>query len=107
MSTPAPPSARADSNLRGWSAIQAAAGPQAAEPEYVFWYHTGEGSVCFFPPGSVEEHLVTEHGIDSLEVRRKRRGHYDHAHQHCQQPSVRPDTIGDLVAVGHVHQAAA
>jgi hypothetical protein len=41
--------------------MPAAAGPQAAEPEYVFWHHTGEGLVFFFPPGSVEEHLVTEH----------------------------------------------
>ncbi len=48
MSTPAP-----HSNLRGWSAMPAAAGPQAAEPEYVFWHHTGEGLVFFFPPGSV------------------------------------------------------
>jgi hypothetical protein len=107
MSTPTPPSVPADSNLRGWSATPAAPGPPAAEPEYVYWYHTGEGSVCFFPPGSVEEHLVTEHGIDSLEVRRKRSGHHDHAHQHCQQPSGRPAAIGELIAVGHAHQAAA
>jgi hypothetical protein len=55
----------------------------------------------------VEEHLVTEHGIDSLEVRRKHRGHHDHAREHCKQPSARPDTIGDLIAVGHAHEAAA
>jgi hypothetical protein len=38
MSTSAPPSARADSNVLGWSAVPPAAGPQAAEPEYVYWY---------------------------------------------------------------------
>jgi hypothetical protein len=107
VSTPAPTSARADSNVLGNPAVPAAAGPHAAEPEYVYWCHTGEGSVCFFPPGSVEEHLITRHGIDSLEVRRKSRGHHDHAHEHCKQPSVHPYTIGDLIAVGHAHEAAA
>jgi hypothetical protein len=33
-------------------------------------------SVFFYPPGSVEEHLVTEHGIDSLVVRRQAAGSY-------------------------------
>lgn len=107
MSTPDPTSARADGNLRGWPTMPPAAGPQPEEPEYVLWPYTGEGSVCFYPPGSVEEHLVIEHGIDSLEVRRKSRGHHDHAHEHSEQPSMHRDTIGDLIAVGHAHQEAA
>jgi hypothetical protein len=107
MSTPDPTSATVDSNVPGQPATPPPAGPPPEEPEYVLWPYTGEGSVCFYPPGSVEEHLVTEHGIDSLEVRRKRRGHHDHAHEHSKQPSVHPDTIGDLIAVGHAHQEAA
>jgi hypothetical protein len=88
-------------------AVPPAAGPQADEPEYVYWYHTGEGSVCFYPPGSIEEHLVTEHGIDSLEVQRKSRGHHDHAREHSGQTSVHLAAVGDLIAVGHAHQRAA
>jgi hypothetical protein len=37
---------------------------------------TGQESVFFYPTGSVEEHLVTEHGIDSLVVRRQAAGSY-------------------------------
>jgi hypothetical protein len=107
MSTPAPTGARPDSNVLGGHAMPPAAGPQPEEPEYVLWPYTGEGSVCFYPPGSVEEHLVTGHGIDSLEVRRKGRGHHDHARQHRGQSSVHPDTLGDLIAVGHAYEAAA
>lgn len=107
MSTPAPTGARPDSGVLGWSATPPAAGRQAAEPVYVFWYHTGGESVCFFPPGSVQEHLVTEHGIGSLEVRRHAKGHHDHAREHSKQPSVPLDAIGDLLAVGHAHEAVA
>jgi hypothetical protein len=38
MSTPAPPSARADGNVLGSPTVPAAAGPPAAEPEDVYWY---------------------------------------------------------------------
>jgi hypothetical protein len=107
MSTPDPPSARADSNPRGWSAMPAAAGPQAAEPEYVFWHHTGEGSVFFFSAGLGRGASGHRAWHRLAEVRRKRRGHHDHAHQHCHKPFGRPDTIGDLIAVGNAHQAAA
>ena len=109
MSTPEPTGARPDSGVQGWPATPPAAGPQAAQPEYIFWYHTGGESVCFFPPGSVQEHLVIEHGIDSLEVRRHAKGHHDHDHdhEHSKQPSVPLDTIGDLLAVGHAHEAVA
>ena len=107
MSTPDPTSARADSDVLGWPAMSPAGGPQPEEPEYVLWSHTGRESVFFYPPGSVEEHLVTEHGIDSLEVRRHARGHHDHAHEHSKQTSVQLSAVGDLIAVGHAHEEAA
>jgi len=44
--------------------------------------------VFFYPPGSVEEHLVTEHGIDSLVVRCQAAGSYDHAGDHFKQTGV-------------------
>jgi hypothetical protein len=68
---------------------------------------SGEGSVCFYPPGSVEEHLVTEHGIDSLDVRRHAKGHHDHAREHSRQTSMHLAAVGDPIAVGHAHQEAA
>ncbi len=107
MSTPDPTSAIADGNVLGWPAVPPAAGPQPEESEYVLWPHTGRESVFFYPPGSVEEHLVTEHGIDSLDVRRHAKGHHDHALEHSQQTSMQLDAIGDLIAVGHAHQEAA
>jgi hypothetical protein len=56
---------------------------------------TGQESF-FYPPGSVEEHLVTEHGIDSLVVRRQAAGSYDHAGDHSKQTGVRTGAVGDL-----------
>jgi hypothetical protein len=67
---------------------------------------TGQESF-FYPPGSVEEHLVTEHGIDSLVVRRQAAGSYDHAGDHSKQTGVRTGAVGDLLAVGHAHEQAA
>jgi hypothetical protein len=32
------------------------------EAEYLLWSYTGPKSVFFFPPGSIEEHLLIEHG---------------------------------------------
>src|SRR5262245_12576796 len=83
--------------------MSAAADPPE-EPEYVFWYHTGEGSVCFYPPGSIQEHLVTEHGIDSLDVLRHANGHHDHARDHSEQAGLPMGAVGDLPAVGHAHE---
>jgi hypothetical protein len=107
MSPPAPTGARPDSNALGSPALPAAAAPQPKEPEYLLWPYTGEGSVCFFPPGSVQEHLVTEHGIDSLEVLRKAKGHHDHAREHSRRAGGRLGGAGELLAVGHAHQEAA
>jgi hypothetical protein len=84
-----------------------AAGPQPEEPEYVLWPYTGEGSVFFFPPGSVQEHLVTEHGIDSLEVLRKTRGHHHHAREHSRRAECSWAGSVTFLAVGHAHEAAA
>jgi hypothetical protein len=39
---------------------------QTCEPEYVLWQYVGPESVFFYPSGSVQEHLVVEHGIPSL-----------------------------------------
>jgi len=37
----------------------------------------------------------------------KVKGYYDHAREHMRQGEVRLGAIGDLVAVPHVHEAAA
>ena len=44
------------------------AAPESAEPGYVLWTHIGSESVFFYPPGSIEEHLVTEHGVPSVNM---------------------------------------
>jgi hypothetical protein len=105
--TPDPTSARPECIALDGSAVPSDAGLQPEDSEHILWPYTGEGSVCFFPPGSLQEHLVTEHGIDSLEVLRKSRGFHDHAREHSRQLSVHPDTLGDLIAVDHVHEAVA
>jgi hypothetical protein len=81
--------------------------PLPEEPAYVLWSPTGQESVFFYPTGSVEEHLVTEHGIDSLVVRRQAAGSYDHASDHSKQTGVRTGAVGDLLAVGHAHEQGA
>jgi hypothetical protein len=77
------------------------------EPDYVLWPYTGCESVIFYPPGSIEEHLVIEHGIDSQDVRRQRKGHRHHAHDHSKRAAVHLGEVGDLPAVGHAHEDAA
>jgi hypothetical protein len=69
---------------------------EAAEPEYVLWTHIGAESVFFYPPGSVEEHLVVEHGIPSVDMHWWAKGSYDHAGDHLQQWGVRLCAVGDL-----------
>ena len=107
MSTPAPTGATVRGNALGRPERPDATNPPPEEAGYVFWYHTGEGSVCFYPPGSIQEHLVTEHGIDSLEVLRKAKGHHDHARDHARRAGVQLGGAGDLLAVGHTHEEAA
>jgi hypothetical protein len=77
------------------------------DPDYVLWTHIGSESVFFYPSGSIEEHLVTEHGVPSVNIHWKVKGYYDHAREHTRQGEVRLGAIGDLVAVPHVHVAAA
>jgi hypothetical protein len=89
------------------SAAQRPEPAPACEPEYVLWSYLGSESVLFYPPGSVEEHLVTEHGIPSLDVRRQFGGRYDHAGDHGKQVGVRLGAVGDLLATDHVHEQAA
>jgi hypothetical protein len=79
----------------------------SAEPDYVLWPHIGPESVLFYPPGSLEEHLVTEHGIASPDVRRQAAGRYDHDGDHRKQLGVRLGAVGDLLARGHAHEEAA
>jgi hypothetical protein len=45
-----------------------------AAPDYVPWIYLGAESVFFYPPGSVEEHLVVEHGIPSVDMHWKVKG---------------------------------
>jgi hypothetical protein len=74
------------------------------EPGYVRWNHIGPESVCFYPPGSVEEHLVTEHGIPSVDMHWKVKGYYDHRGDHLRQRGVPSGAVGDLVAEAHAHE---
>jgi hypothetical protein len=82
--------------------------PEDGEPGYVLWFYLGAESVYFYPSGSVEEHLVVEHGIPSLVVHGKVTGmRYDHAGDHRKQQGVRSGAVGDLLAVTHGHEQAA
>jgi hypothetical protein len=106
MSTPHSTGATAGGSVLGWPELPDAANPPPEEPAYVFWYHTGEGSVLFYPPGSIQEHLVTEHGIDSLQVRRHAMGHHEHRREHSSR-GVRVGGVGELLVVSHAHEEAA
>jgi hypothetical protein len=80
---------------------------EVAERDYVLWIHLGAESVFFYPPGSVEEHLVVEHGIPSVDMHWKVQGHYSHEGDHLKQRGVRLGMVGALVAVTHAHEQAA
>jgi hypothetical protein len=81
--------------------------PESADPGYVLWTHIGSESVFFYPPGSIEEHLVTEHGVPSVNMHWQVKGYYDHARDHLRQRETRLGAVGDLLAVAHTHEAAA
>jgi hypothetical protein len=81
--------------------------PQAAGPEYVLWTHIGPESVYFYPPGSVQEHLVVEHGIPSVDMHWRVEGAYDHDGDHCRQRGTRLGAVGDLLPAAHAHEQAA
>jgi hypothetical protein len=86
----------------------AAQPPQDAEPDYELWAHLGPASVFFYPPGSVEEHLVVDHGIPSVDMHWHVKGeYYDHQGDHRKQWRARMGTVGDLLAVTHAHTRAA
>jgi hypothetical protein len=78
-----------------------------AEPDTVLWTHIGSESVFFYPPGSIEEHLVTEHGVPSVNMHWQVRGHHDHQRDHRRQWEIRLGSVGDLLAVPHSHEQAA
>jgi hypothetical protein len=80
--------------------------PEDGEPDYVLWSYLGAESVFFYPPGSVQEHLVAEHGIPSVDMHWKVKG-YSHDGDHQKQQGVRSGAVGDLVAVTHGHEQAA
>jgi len=73
----------------------------------VLWTHIGAESVYFYPPGSVQEHLVVEHGIPSVDMHWRVKGGYDHAGDHRKQQGAAAGAVGDLLAVTHAHQQAA
>jgi hypothetical protein len=77
------------------------------ELDYVLWIYLGAESVFFYPPGSVQEHLVVEHGIQSVDMHWKAKGCYSHEGDHRKQQGVRSGTVGDLVAVTHAHEQVA
>lgn len=80
------------------------AAPMIEAPEYALWTHVGTESVYFYPPGSVEEHMVTEHGIPSVDMHWRVKGYYDHAGDHLRQPGARTGMVGDLLAAAHEHE---
>lgn len=94
-------------NSLGWPDMAPAAGASRMEPDYILWPYTGPESVIFYPPGSIEEHLVIDHGIDSQEVRRQRKGHRYHVYDHSKRAAVLLGAVGDLPATGHAHEDAA
>jgi hypothetical protein len=77
------------------------------QPGYVLWIYLGAESVFFYPPGSVQEHLVIEHGIPSVDMHWKVKGYYSHEGDHQKQQDVRSGAVGDLLAVTHGHEQAA
>jgi hypothetical protein len=87
--------------------VPASPAPQGCEPEFVMWVHLGAESVFFYPPGSVQEHLVVEHGIPSVDMHWKVKGYYSHEGDHHKQQGVRSGAVGDLVALTHGHVQAA
>ena len=82
-------------------------GPEDGEHDYVLWIYLGAESVFFYPPGSVQEHLVVEHGIPSVDMHWKVKGYYSHEGDHDKQQGVWSGAVGDLVAVTHGHAQAA
>jgi hypothetical protein len=80
---------------------------EVGEPDYVLWTYFGTESVCFYPPGSVQEHLVVEHGIPSVDMHWKVEGYYNHEGDHRKQQGVQSGAVGDLLAVTHAHEQAA
>jgi hypothetical protein len=81
--------------------------PEGGEQDYVLWIYLGAESVYFYPPDSVEEHLVVEHGIPSVDMHWKVKGYYNHEGDHHKQQGVRSGAVGDLLAVTHGHEQAA
>ncbi len=81
--------------------------PEDGEPDYVLWIYLGAESVFFYPPGSVQEHLVIEHGIPSVDMHWKVEGYYSHESDHHRQQGVRSGAVGDLLTVTHGHEQAA
>jgi hypothetical protein len=81
--------------------------PEGGAPDYVLWTYLGAESVFFYPPGSVEEHLVVEHGIASVDMHWKVERYYSHEGDHGKQQGVRSGAVGNLLAVTHGHEQAA
>jgi hypothetical protein len=91
---------------RSRSAATHTAEPTAPDSGYVHWIYLGAESVFFYPPGSVKEHLVVDHGIPSVTMHWQVKGKlYDHAGDHRKQRDVRSGAVGALVAVVvHTHE---
>jgi hypothetical protein len=106
MSTPDPPAPPRAPTASAGPTCATATDPPPEEPAYVLWSPTRQESVFSYPPGSVEEHLVTEHGIDSLVVRCRPQAPTT---MRVITSSRRACTgaVGDLPAVGHAHEQAA
>jgi hypothetical protein len=77
--------------------------PRASAPGQVLWSYLG-AAVFFIPPGSVNEHLVVDQGIASIEVHWQVEGRiYDHAGDHLKQNLPR-GAAGDLLVVPKSHE---
>jgi hypothetical protein len=81
--------------------------PEHGAPDYVLWIYLGAESVFFNAPGSIQEHLVVQHGIPSVDMHWKVKGCYSPQGDHHKQQGVRSGAVGDLVAVTHGHEQAA
>jgi hypothetical protein len=62
VSTPLDSAQSQNGNVLDWPDMPHPASALSEESEYVLWPYTGPESVVFFPPGSIEDHLLIEHG---------------------------------------------
>ena len=101
-------SQRSGRSSHTWPPVRHTPETAASDSGYVLWIYLGAESVFFYPPGSVKEHLVVDHGIPSVDLHWQVKGKlYDHVGDHQRQQNVPLGALGDLLAVTHAHELTA